>query len=150
MNLPYECGHVITRALAAGVALDDGNVIDLLADNLPSFRLPELRAALAASSYAGRWPSAERGPEALNLDNSPAARRERFAVILAGQFEQPAYALAASKNGGPRAYAEKYVAGLTVGSAEHTGAAVQATCRALGIGKTLKALKAFLIEERRP
>jgi hypothetical protein len=65
MNLSYECGRIIARAVAAGVSLDAGNVIDLLADNLPSFTLAQLRAALADSQYAGRWPAAElRGPGA--------------------------------------------------------------------------------------
>jgi hypothetical protein len=83
-----------------------------------------------------------------SLDNSPAARRERFTVILAGQFEQPQYARAVSRHTDARHYAEVYVASLIDGTAEHSGAAVQSTCRALGVGKTYKALKAFLTEER--
>lgn len=58
-NLPYECGRIIAFATAAGVAIDAGNVIDLLADNLPNCPLNDLRTALARSNYAGRWPSAE-------------------------------------------------------------------------------------------
>ncbi len=83
------------------------------------------------------------------LDNSPTARRERFTIILAAQFEQPQYAYAANKNGGSRAYAEKFVGALLDGSAEHSGAAVQATCRALGVGKTFKALHTFLTGDRK-
>ena len=86
--------------------------------------------------------------EPLNLDNSPAARRERFTAILADQFEQPAYTMAASKHGGPCPYAELFVSRLIDGTADHSGDATQAACRALGIKKTLKALRAYLTEVR--
>ena len=52
--------HIIERAVAAGVTVDSGNVIDLLADNLPGLGIHTLRVALADSTYRGRWPSAER------------------------------------------------------------------------------------------
>ena len=58
-NLPYECGRVIARAIAAGVVIDAGNVIDLLADNFPFVTLSDLRIALRQTQFAGRWPDAE-------------------------------------------------------------------------------------------
>lgn len=57
----HRVDNEIARALKAGIAIDDGNVIDLLADNLTSYSLAELRMALSLSSYAGAWPRAERG-----------------------------------------------------------------------------------------
>lgn len=60
MALYVEVSYTISRAIEAGVAIDSGNVIDLLADNFPTKTLPELRRALALSMHSGRWPDAER------------------------------------------------------------------------------------------
>jgi len=51
---------IIERAERAGVAIDSGNVIDLLADNMPDASLEDCRHALRVSSFRGRWPAAER------------------------------------------------------------------------------------------
>lgn len=60
VELGTQAGELIEKAIAAGIEIDSGNVIDLLADNITRASLPELRAALAMSKYAGRWPDAER------------------------------------------------------------------------------------------
>lgn len=48
---------IIRRADDAGVTLDDGNIIDLLADNIPA-SLADLRAGLISTGYASRFPKA--------------------------------------------------------------------------------------------
>jgi hypothetical protein len=52
-----DVAAIIGRALRDGIALDDGNVIDLLADNIEA-PLDDLRAALARSAFASRFPKA--------------------------------------------------------------------------------------------
>lgn len=56
-----QVNQIIGKAIGARVVVDAGNVVDLLADNLPRVPLDTLRAALAASRYGGRWPTAEKG-----------------------------------------------------------------------------------------
>lgn len=51
--------HIIRRAEAAGVVIDDGNVIDLLADNI-MLPLETIRQALAVSAVARRFSQATR------------------------------------------------------------------------------------------
>lgn len=55
---PAQVARRIEYALANGVELDDGNVIDYLADNMTRATLPELRTALARTIYASRFPKA--------------------------------------------------------------------------------------------
>lgn len=52
---------VIDRADAAGITLDDGNVIDLLADNIEHVSLRDLRDALVISGHGARFPRATGG-----------------------------------------------------------------------------------------
>lgn len=67
MNKPYllidiakEARVIIDRARAAGVTVDDGNVVDLLADNMPSVPLDTFRYALAIAGAGNHFPRAER------------------------------------------------------------------------------------------
>ncbi|RIL03112.1 MAG: hypothetical protein DCC71_15385 [Proteobacteria bacterium] len=50
--------EIVAAAEADGVALDDGNVVDLLADQMPRVPLAELRAALVDAGLAPRFPKA--------------------------------------------------------------------------------------------
>jgi hypothetical protein len=50
--------EIITKADVAGVALDDGNIIDLLADNIETGSLDDLRASLLMAGYGARFPKA--------------------------------------------------------------------------------------------
>lgn len=50
---------IIERAERAGVSIDSGNVIDLLADHMPEASLEGCRHALRVSSFRNRWPAAE-------------------------------------------------------------------------------------------
>lgn len=54
-TLANDCRVIIQRADHAGVAVDAGNVIDLLADNVTGASLDELRAALDAAGYGDRF-----------------------------------------------------------------------------------------------
>jgi len=58
MDVARECAAIIRRAEADGVVIDDGNVIDLLADNLTRVSLADLRSALAVSGLGARFPRA--------------------------------------------------------------------------------------------
>lgn len=60
-ELAPKVNQIIGKAIGARVALDAGNVVDLLADNLPGVSLDLLRSALVVSRYGGRWPTAEKG-----------------------------------------------------------------------------------------
>lgn len=51
--------HIIEQAEKNGVVIDNGNVIDLLADNV-MLPLDTLRRALAMSAIAHRFPQATR------------------------------------------------------------------------------------------
>lgn len=61
-ELAARVREIVAAAEADGVALDDGNVVDLLADQLaeqmPRVPLDELRAALVAAGLAPRFPKA--------------------------------------------------------------------------------------------
>lgn len=52
---------VIERALAAGVVVDDGNVVDLILDNLEGVSSVEARK-LVGLAMPGRFPEAENRP----------------------------------------------------------------------------------------
>lgn len=58
MDVAVECRKVIERAERAGVTIDDGNVIDLLADNIVDVSLADLRVALVCSGIGDRFPRA--------------------------------------------------------------------------------------------
>lgn len=58
VDVAAECKRVIDRAERAGVTIDDGNVIDLLADNIVDVSLADLRAALVCSGHGPRFPRA--------------------------------------------------------------------------------------------
>lgn len=51
---------IIADAEQAGVVIDDGNVIDLLADNITWIPLADLRDALVVAGLAARFPRATR------------------------------------------------------------------------------------------
>lgn len=56
-QVAVSCGFYIARAEAAGTAIHDGNVIDLLADNLDA-DLSILRKGLGLSQYGARFAAA--------------------------------------------------------------------------------------------
>jgi hypothetical protein len=51
----------IADAEAAGVAIDDGNVVDLLADRYTNVSLMDIRSALVVAGYSERFPKATSG-----------------------------------------------------------------------------------------
>lgn len=57
-QLPAQVARRIEYARATGVQLDDGNVIDYLADNMTRASLVELRVALGRTIYAKDFPKA--------------------------------------------------------------------------------------------
>lgn len=56
-DLATRCRQVIARAEGAGVVIDDGNVVDLCADNIPA-SLADIRSALVVAGLAARFPRA--------------------------------------------------------------------------------------------
>lgn len=58
MDLARQCRKLIDDARAAGVTVDDGNVVDLCADHLTAVPLFEIRCALACSGYGAQFPRA--------------------------------------------------------------------------------------------
>lgn len=61
MDIAKRIQIIIDRADAAGVVVDDGNVIDLLADNIAIVPIEDLRAALVCSGHGSRFPKATQG-----------------------------------------------------------------------------------------
>jgi hypothetical protein len=53
-----KCRRIIERADAAGISLDDGNIVDLLADNIELVSLNDLRDALVVCGHGARFPRA--------------------------------------------------------------------------------------------
>ena len=51
IDLAHQVRQIISAAQADGLTIDDGNVIDLLADNLPRVSLSDLRTALVVAGY---------------------------------------------------------------------------------------------------
>lgn len=60
IQIATEVRRIIERADSADIALDDGNIIDLLADNLESEPLDTLRDALVVAGMGSRFPHAVR------------------------------------------------------------------------------------------
>jgi hypothetical protein len=58
MDIAQEARLIITRARKAGVTVDDGNVIDLLADQMTREPLDTLRDALAVSGLGHQFSNA--------------------------------------------------------------------------------------------
>lgn len=59
IDLAKDCAAVITSAESDGLVIDDGNVVDLCADNLPA-SLSDIRSALVVAGLAHRFPKATR------------------------------------------------------------------------------------------
>ncbi len=53
-----RCINLIKRAENDGIVIDDGNVVDLIADNLTTVPLSDIRAALVVAGLAARFPKA--------------------------------------------------------------------------------------------
>lgn len=58
LELARKARTIIMRAEKAGVEVTDGNVVDLIADNLPREALANIRAALVVAGYLERFPNA--------------------------------------------------------------------------------------------
>ena len=58
LQLAREIVSIIDRADKAGVALDDGNIVDLIADNVMGATLDDIRRALVFAGCSGRFPKA--------------------------------------------------------------------------------------------
>lgn len=59
-ELAADARRAIEDAERAGITIDDGNVVDLLADRHPSLSLRTLRHALVSAGLAKRFPRATR------------------------------------------------------------------------------------------
>lgn len=57
-TLAKDCEQLIRFAESKGIAIDDGNVVDLIADNIVSVSLAQIRAALIIAGYAEQFPRA--------------------------------------------------------------------------------------------
>lgn len=55
IELARRCETIINGALADGIRLDDGNVVDLLADNIEGEPIARLKDALGVSIYGTRY-----------------------------------------------------------------------------------------------
>ena len=58
MDRAKQVQAVIEHANTAGVRIDDGNVVDLLADNIPDATLTEIRQWLVMAGYRNVFPLA--------------------------------------------------------------------------------------------
>ncbi len=56
--LAKEIRNVIKKAENDGLVIDDGNVVDVVADNVPGESLYAIREALRLSDYERRFPKA--------------------------------------------------------------------------------------------
>lgn len=78
------------------------------------------------------------------------SNQTRFAIVLMDQlktlFETPEYATAARKYT-PEQAALKYTLNLAAGKMDKDGRAIVATCKALGVSHTYKAIGAYLSGE---
>jgi hypothetical protein len=64
IDIATQVRAVIKAAEHDGLSVDDGNVIDLLADNITEHvSLSDLRSALVVAGYSARFPRATRGNE---------------------------------------------------------------------------------------
>lgn len=72
---------------------------------------------------------------------------QKFVTTLTAEyirlFQTPQYASAAKLHT-PASMAEKFTAGLALGTVQKDGEGVRNTCKALGIKNTYKAIKEFL------
>jgi hypothetical protein len=59
-TIAEQCRAIIKSAESAGLQIDDGNVLDLCADNLPRLPLDTIRDALVVAGLAARFPNATR------------------------------------------------------------------------------------------
>lgn len=59
-ELAAHCRTLITACEADGVAVTDGNVVDLIADNTGDATLLDIRTALVVAGYGNRFPKATR------------------------------------------------------------------------------------------
>ena len=86
--------------------------------------------------------------ETMHRNEKQQAQFDRFFIVLKSQYTHrfetdPAFAHVASRTT-PEDLARKMTCGLAAGSANKDGAAVKATCAALGIKHTYKAIREFL------
>lgn len=58
VNIAQSCRALVERADQAGIRLDDGNVVDLIADSLTELPLDTIRDALVVAGLAPRFPKA--------------------------------------------------------------------------------------------
>lgn len=57
-DIASRARRIIEAAETAGVAIDDGNVVDLIADNISDVSLSDIRCALVVAGLAPRFPRA--------------------------------------------------------------------------------------------
>jgi len=88
--LATACRRVIARADAAGIAVTDGNVVDLCADNIEHVSLNDIRDALVVAGLAARFPRATRKHNTAR----PAAKHKRAARKLTRRYKTKARARA--------------------------------------------------------
>lgn len=75
--LAAQAREIVGRARAAGVVVDDGNVVDLLADHMTRIPLETLRHVLVVAGFGDEFPRAStlRGvstlPEPVYSEDSP-------------------------------------------------------------------------------
>jgi hypothetical protein len=59
LDIAHNIRQLITLADNGGWALDDGNVVDYIADNIgPMASLSDIRAAIVVAGYSARFPKA--------------------------------------------------------------------------------------------
>ena len=67
IEIADECHRLIHHAERAGITIDDGNVVDLCANNLnPDISLSDIRCALVVAGLSARFPSATSRKEYFN------------------------------------------------------------------------------------
>lgn len=60
VDVARECRAILEGAESAGVIIDDGNIVDLIADHLTTIPLDCIRDALVIAGLATRFPEATR------------------------------------------------------------------------------------------
>jgi hypothetical protein len=58
INIAEQVRTIVQAAEAEGVRIDDGNVVDLIADNITRASLSDIRSAIVVAGYSARFPKA--------------------------------------------------------------------------------------------
>jgi hypothetical protein len=75
IEIARKARELIQSAEASGLEVDEGNVVDLIADNVDA-SLDDIRAALVVAGYGDRFPRAIAGKRTLTFEDARAKVRK--------------------------------------------------------------------------